>query len=55
MMRRATNQKDGGKFVILGIDKNGNVKLFTDTDRKTDTITFNLDIEEYAFDLIYFD
>nr|MCR5301231.1 hypothetical protein [Lachnospiraceae bacterium] len=45
----------GRKFAILGIDKNGNVKVFNDIDLKADTITVNLDIEGYAFDLIYSD
>lgn len=47
--------KAGRKFAVLGIDKNGIVKLFADADLKADTITINLDIEGYAFDLIYFD
>ena len=47
--------KEGRTFRILGIDKNGNVKEFPDTDKQADTITVNLDIEGYAFDLIYKD
>ncbi len=47
--------KTGRSFAILGLDKNGKVKTFSDTDTKADTITGNLDIEGYAFDLIYFD
>ncbi len=47
--------KAGRKFAILGLDKNGNAKLFLDTDTKADTITVNIDIEGYAFDLIYSD
>jgi len=47
--------KAGRKFAILGIDKNGKVKMFPDIDTKDDTITMNIDIEGYAFDLIYFD
>lgn len=47
--------KAGRKFAILGLDENGNVKVFNDTDTKADSITINLDIEGYAFDLIYFD
>ncbi|MCR5235463.1 MAG: hypothetical protein K6E53_16400 [Lachnospiraceae bacterium] len=47
--------KAGRKFAILGIDKNGNVKLFSDIDINADTITVNLFIEGYAFDLIYSD
>lgn len=47
--------KAGRKFAILGIDKNGKVKMFPDIDTKDDTITVNIDIEGYAFDLIYFD
>ena len=45
----------GRKFAILGIDKNRNIKVFNDIDLKADTITVNLDIEGYAFDLIYSD
>lgn len=47
--------KAGRKFAILGIDRNGEVKLFADTDLEADTITIDLDIEGYAFDLIYSD
>jgi len=47
--------KAGRKFAILGIDKNGKVKMFPNIDTKDDTITVNIDIEGYAFDLIYFD
>lgn len=47
--------KAGRKFAILGLDKNGKVRLFNDIDTKADTITVNLDIEGYAFDLIYTD
>lgn len=47
--------KDGRKFAILGIDQNGNVKTFPDTDTEADTITVSLYVEGYAFDLIYFD
>ncbi len=48
-------QKAGRKYAILGLDKNGKVKVFNDIDLKPDTITVNLDIEGYAFDLIYCD
>lgn len=48
-------QKAGRKYAILGLDKNRKVKVFNDIDLKPDTITVNLDIEGYAFDLIYSD
>lgn len=51
----AQYQKAGRTFALLGVDKDGNVKMFPDIDTKPDTITVNIDIEGYAFDLIYFD
>lgn len=51
----AQYQKAGRTFALLGIDKDGNVKMFPDTDTKPDTITVSIDIEGYAFELIYFD
>ncbi len=48
-------QSAGRKFAILGLDKTGTVKMFTDRDLRADFITVNIDIEGYAFDLIYTD
>lgn len=48
-------RKAGRSFALMGIDKNGNVKLFTDTDKDPLSITVDLNLEGYAFDLIYFD
>nr|MCR5507670.1 hypothetical protein [Lachnospiraceae bacterium] len=47
--------KPGRQFMIMAIDKNGNVKYFADTDAQAHTITANIDLEGYAFDLIYID
>ncbi len=46
-------QKEGRQFAILGLDKNGKVKTFPDTDEKPDTVTVNLAVEGFAFDLIH--
>ena len=48
-------QKPGRTFALIGIDKNGNTRIFTDEDLSDDTITTTLDIEGYAFSLIYSD
>ncbi len=48
-------QKPGRTFALIGIDKNGNTKIFTDEDFSDETITTTLDIEGYAFSLIYTD
>ena len=48
-------KKEGRTFKLMGLGKNGNVKIFDDKDSSDDTITADLDIEGYAFELIYFD
>lgn len=45
--------KTGRIYAIIGIDKNGNAVVFNDVDTNPLTITVNLNIEGYAFDLIY--
>ncbi len=51
----AKYRKAGRVFALLGIDKSGKLKVFNDIDVNNDTITVNIDIEGYAFDLIYSD
>ncbi len=48
-------RKAGRTFALIGIDKNGRTKIFTDTDLSDNSITVMLDIEGYAFSLIYTD
>ena len=48
-------QKAGRTFAIAAIDKTGKVHIFNDTDTNPATITCNIDIEGFAFDLIYKD
>ena len=48
-------QKAGRTFALIGIDRFGNTKIFTDEDLSNETITTTLDIEGYAFSLIYTD
>lgn len=50
-------KKDGRTFCLIGIDKYGKTKLFTDEDLKGDTITVKElgKLEGYAFSLIYID
>ncbi|MDO5574660.1 MAG: hypothetical protein Q4G60_11865 [bacterium] len=48
-------QKSGRIFAIIGIDRNGNTKVFTDLDTSDTTFTTTLDMEGYAFLLIYTD
>ncbi len=47
--------KTGRKFALLGVDKDGIVTTYFDGDTDPNTISVYLDIEGYAFDLIYFD
>ncbi len=46
-------QKKGRTFRLIGINKNGQTKIFTDSDMNDDTFTTALDVEGYAFSLIY--
>lgn len=48
-------QKPGRTFAVIGIGKNGKTKLFTDEDKSDETFTTTLNIEGYAFSLIYID
>lgn len=48
-------QKKGRTFRIIGINKNGQTKVFSDSDMDDDTFTTALDVEGYAFSLIYTD
>ena len=48
-------QKPGRKFILIGIDKFGNTKIFSVTDFSDETFTTMLDVEGYAFSLIYTD
>ncbi len=48
-------RKAGRQFAILAMGKNGNVVLLSDTDTSPNTITVALNIEGYAFELIYKD
>lgn len=48
-------RKAGRIFALMGLDKNANVVILNDTDTNPDTLTVNLNIEGYAFDLIYKD
>lgn len=48
-------RKKGRTFAIIGIGKPGKVKIFYDTDIDDETFTTDIDIEGYAFSLIYTD
>lgn len=48
-------QKDGRRFALIGIDRQGKTKLFYDTDTVKETLTADIDIEGYAFLLVYMD
>ena len=48
-------RKPGRTFAILALDKSGKAILLTDTDTDPTTITVSLNLEGYAFDLIYKD
>lgn len=48
-------QKAGRIFAIMGINKEGKAQIFQDTDSNPNTVTVSLNIEGYAFDLIYKD
>ncbi len=48
-------RKKGRTFAIIGIGKPGKVKIFYDTDINDETFTTDIDIEGYAFSLIYTD
>jgi hypothetical protein len=48
-------QKAGRTFAIMALDKNGKAWTFADTDKNPATITANINVEGYAFALIYKD
>ncbi len=48
-------RKAGRRYAIMGIDRNGQVQMFADLDNFSDTLTTNINLEGYAFDLIYAD
>ena len=48
-------QKKGRTFMLIGIDKFGKTKTFSDMDLSDKTFTTTLDVEGYAFSLIYKD
>ena len=48
-------QKTGREYAVMGIDKNGRVTVFTDTDKQPFMLTSRLYLEGYAFELIYKD
>ena len=48
-------RKAGRTFAIQAIDKNGKVLLLTDSDKDPNTITVDVNLEGYAFELIYKD
>ena len=48
-------QKAGRTFAILALDKSGKAYLLPDTDADPATITVSVNLEGYAFDLIYKD
>ncbi|MBP9997389.1 MAG: LysM peptidoglycan-binding domain-containing protein [Lachnospiraceae bacterium] len=48
-------QKEGRTFAVIGIDRLGKTKIFYDSDADDKIFTTNLDIEGYAFSLIYSD
>ncbi len=48
-------QKAGRTFAVLAIDKNGKVHVYQDTDPQPNVFSAKLDVEGYAFDLIFLD
>lgn len=48
-------QKAGRTFALIGLDKNGMAWVFSDTDKNPETITVTINLEGYAFELIYKD
>lgn len=48
-------QKDGRVFALIGIDEQGRTYLFADEDTDDGTITVSLNLQGYAFSLIYTD
>ncbi|MDO5572472.1 MAG: DUF6273 domain-containing protein [bacterium] len=48
-------QKPGRTFMLVGMGKDGKIKTYTDEDLSDGSITITLDLEGYAFSLIYTD
>ena len=48
-------RKAGRTYAVMGLDKNGKVVVFNDTDKDPDILTANVNLEGYAFSLIYKD
>ncbi len=48
-------QKTGRTFMILGLNKGGQVFSYTDKDENSVTVTVDLNLQGYAFDLIFKD
>ncbi len=48
-------RKAGRTFAIMALDKNGKAVIFNDTDTNADTVTAAINVEGYAFSLIYKD
>ena len=46
-------RKAGRVFAVMGMGRNGKVKIFYDSDTSDETFTSNINIEGYAFSLIY--
>ncbi|MCR4656058.1 MAG: hypothetical protein K5770_07520 [Lachnospiraceae bacterium] len=53
--KKTEDQKTGRGFALIGLDKDGNSFVLTDTDTDPATITVAVNFEGYAFDLIYRD
>ena len=48
-------QKAGRRFAVLALDKNGKIHVYQDADPQANVFSAKLDVEGYAFDLIFFD
>ena len=48
-------QKAGRQFALVALDKTGKAYLLPDTDTNPNTITVAVNLEGYAFELIYKD
>jgi hypothetical protein len=48
-------QKAGRTFAIMALDKNGRAWVYADTDTNPATVTATINVEGYAFALIYKD
>ncbi|MCR5775468.1 MAG: hypothetical protein K6G42_10480, partial [Lachnospiraceae bacterium] len=46
--------KPGRTFAIMALNKDGTVKMYNDTDNADHSVTVPLDVEGYAFQLLYF-